>query len=76
MQIQLNARLLLGEEKALCELPEGSRAEDAVQLVRNKHPELGEMKNLLISLNGKRSSLSAELADGDCLELILLMGGG
>ena len=76
MKIRLTARLMLTEERGEIELNEGALVDEVVGYIGTKHPELGEMKNLLITINGKRSGRTAPLSDGDELELILLMGGG
>lgn len=76
MTVHVTARLMLTVEREEYVLPEGADAAAAVELLRGKHPELGEMDALLISRNGKRAGRSEPLSDGDALELILLMGGG
>ena len=76
MKIKLTARLMLTEERYEAELPDDAGVGELLEQLRTRHPELGEMKNILISRNGKRSSRNEALSDGDQLELILLMGGG
>ena len=61
------------DERGWLEMPEGSTVADVLKIIRCSR---ARAKLLMVSLNGVKTNLNAELRDGDVLGFFALIAGG
>jgi molybdopterin converting factor small subunit len=71
------ARERVGSANARLELPDGSRVSDALTVLEQVYPGLGELRpHLAIAIDGTLSRASDTLVDGNELSLLPPVSGG
>jgi MoaE-MoaD fusion protein len=71
-----SAREAAGVGHLVLELPNGHAVRDAVAAITMLHPEVGDIRQMVIARNREYVDLEAPLADGDELALIPPVSGG
>jgi MoaE-MoaD fusion protein len=71
-----SAREAAGVGQLLLELPNGQAVQDAIAAITTLHPQVGDIRQMVIAKNREYVGLEEPLADGDELALIPPVSGG
>jgi molybdopterin converting factor subunit 1 len=71
-----SAREAAGVGHLLLELPNGQAVQDAIAAITTLHPQVGDIRQMVIAKNREYVGLEEPLADGDELALIPPVSGG
>jgi molybdopterin converting factor subunit 1 len=71
-----SAREAAGVGHLLLELPNGQAVQDAIAAITTLHPQVGDIRQMVIAKNREYAGLEEPLADGDELALIPPVSGG
>lgn len=69
-------RELVGHTDLKIEFDEGKSVQSLIELLKSRHPKLGQLKSFLVAVNMEYADLQQSLKDGDEVAIIPPVSGG
>ncbi len=69
-------REVTGTERETIEIGDGCRVSDVLDIIRRKHPMMGNERNILTAINEKYAGPEDAVSDGDELAVLPQVSGG